>query len=356
MLYIGIDLGTYLCRFIVANIARPKLANRHPISKEKAVKSCIYNKFNIITYQTYIVNFGFMEPGKPIKKSNIQRVERVFEKCANEIKKLEGPMQVRCVATAALRYSPQASEIIEQINNKFNIPIEIISSEHEVYLSALGCQDHIENEALVMDVGSGSTEIAHIVREGEKFILKDYISLDLGLVNNTTTKARREEAFDQIKTFVKQYQHLPVICAKCNTLKIAYNFLQNKRDKSVDGKHLSLTDLSRALKMFSRMDNSRLVRIPSVGSKKVRLIKSALPWVNAVLVNMGAESVILSEYGLKEGIVLDMISEKLATQQNYKNIAKNEKKETENKVFQKKKYGRKHNLRQKSVSLTMGRR
>lgn len=354
MLYIGIDLGTYLCRFIVANIARPKLANQRNSDKYKILKTCIHDKFNIITYQTYIVNFGFMEPGKSIKKSNMQRVERVFEKCANEIKKLEGPKKIRCVATAALRYSPQAGEIIEQINSKFNIPIEIISSEHEVYLSALGCQDHIEDEALVMDVGSGSTEIAHIVKEGEKFVLKNHISLDLGLVNNTTTKARREEAFVQIKTFVEQYPDLPVICAKCNTLKIAYNFLQNKRDKSVDGKHFSLSDLSRALKMFSKMDNSRLVRIPSVGAKKVRLIKSALPWVNAVLVNMGVESVILCEYGLKEGIVLDMIAEKLEAQKQYKHIAKTEKKETEDKSFQKKKYGRKHNLRQKSFSRTMG--
>lgn len=321
MLFVGIDLGTYLCRFILAKqINSPIISGQKSragknisinLSRKMNKKMPINDKYNahfeVLDYKTAVVNFGVMEPGKFVMNATLDRIDRIFEKLSEYIHQLEEPVEIRCVATAALRYAPQADKIIENIYRKFNIKVEVIDSEHEIYLAALGCRDYIEKEALILDVGSGSTEIAHIICENGKIIINDYISLNLGLINNATTSEIRQEAFDMIKNFVKPYRQLPIICSKCNTLKIAYNYFHKKQDNSVDGKYFKMNNLLSITKSFNRMNTEALAKIQMIGTRKTRLIKSGLPWVCAVLKNLDIDGIILSESGLKEGIILDMI-------------------------------------------------
>ncbi len=298
MLYVGIDLGTYLCRFILAK----------DNSKSCKINS-IEDRFSVVIYDTCVVNFGTMEPGKNIAKTTIYRIERVFEKFKNSLAKhANQPFQISCVATAALRFSPQSQEVIERIQNRFGIKIEVISSGREIYLSALGCQDQIKDHALVVDIGSGSTEIAYVTKKDDVIVVQDYISLDLGLINNGVEKQRRNDALHKLEKFAEKYHGLPIICSKCNTLKIAYNYFHKKRDSWVDGQRFNVSDLYKALQSFNRMNVQELRKMPSVGLKKTRLIKSGLPWVYLMIKSMRIDSLVLSEYGLKEGIILDMLS------------------------------------------------
>jgi|GEM_PF-3438806 len=310
MIYVGIDLGTYLCRFILA-----ENGNKKPTKNGKAgtiagqEQTSIEDRFNVLSYNTCVVNFGNMEPGKAITKQTIYRIERIFEKFKKYIDEHKGKkIVIKCVATAALRYSPSAQEIIERVERKYKIKIEVIAPEHEIYLAALGCQDQIDNKAIVLDIGSGSTEIAYVTKNNNHIEVHDYISLDLGLINNGTTKEKRNQTLAELDTFIKKYKNIRIICSKCNTLKIAYNYFHKKRDGSVEGQKFGLAELSKVVQIFNKMDTNALKKVPNIGAKKMRLIKCGLPWVHLIFKRIGIEHIILSEYGLKEGIILDMMN------------------------------------------------
>lgn len=312
MLYVGIDLGTYLCRFILA-----EKSNKKPIKTENANPNSahsqlnIEDRFNVLSYNTCVVNFGNMEPGKAITKQTIYRIERIFEKFKKSIDEHKGKkIVIKCVATAALRYSPSAQEVIERVERKYKIKIEVIAPEHEIYLAALGCQDQIDDKAIVLDIGSGSTEIACVTKNNNHIEVHDYISLDLGLVNNGTTKEKRNQTLAQLDAFIKKHKNLPIICSKCNTLKIAYNHFHKKRDGCVEGQKFGFNELSKVVQTFNKMDTNALKKAPNIGAKKMRLIKCGLPWVHLIFKRIGVQHIVLSEYGLKEGIILDMMHNK----------------------------------------------
>ncbi len=292
MLYAGLDLGTYLCRFIVAKRNMKML-----------------HKFDIIKSEIVVVNFGVMEPGKPISAGALMRLEKAFKKFEPSFSKEN--LKVRCVATAAMRFSPMAEEIVEMIYQKFGIVIEIISPKEEVYLSALGCHRHIKKEALVIDVGSGSTEIAYMVRIGDRVEIKDYVSLNLGLINNLVSSLKRKDEFDKLDEFIKKYSNVTVVCSKCNTLKIAYNHFYRKNCQSVDGRKFYISSLKQSVMNFYMIRNDDLKIMPGIGAQKIKLIKLGLPWIYEVLNHIGCKEFVLSEYGLKEGIVMNLIEEDL---------------------------------------------
>lgn len=289
MLFAGLDLGTYLFRFI--------LVQKNPRTS---------NKFDIVKSDTIVINFGVMEPGKMIDAPVLARLEKAFHKVKEHVSSYEN-VTLRCVGTAALRYSPMASEVIENISRKFGIHVEVISPGEEIYLSSLGCLKFIENEAIVIDVGSGSTELAYVIRTQEGVKVKDYVSLNLGLLNNLSNSRTREEEFAKLGEFANRYKNMPIICSKCSTLKIAYNYFHRKNHAQLNGKILAMSSLKTSLNEFYRMKNDVLKGIPGIGIRQIKLVKVGLPWVYEVLNRLKCSQVMLCEYGLKEGIVIDLM-------------------------------------------------
>lgn len=299
MFYVGIDLGTYLCRLVIAS----------------AVKD---EKIKIVYSNTAVVNFGTMKPGSEIPKLAINRLEKAFSIFVKQIdlhkkKYKKDNLKIRCVATAAFRFSPTSNEVVEKIFKKFNIKIEVISAKEEIYLSALACKNFIKKHAIIIDIGSGSTEIACVVKNDNKIEIKDYISLDLGLVNNLTSSQKRKEELNKLTNFTKLFNNIPIVSAKCNTLKIASDYLytmnnveNNSSIKSND--KLTLQQLDLVKNKLSSMNKKDLNQLKVVGVKKVRLVKLGLPWVYTILKEMNCKEITIAENGLKEGIVMDMIN------------------------------------------------
>jgi len=289
MLYAGLDLGTYLFRFVLAR---------------KNLKMA--NKFEVIKSDTIVINFGIMEPGKMISEPVTQRMERAFSKVKDYIAPFD--VKLRCVGTAALRYSPMASDVIENLSEKFGIHVEIISPAEEIYLAALGCQKYIASDAVVIDIGSGSSELAYVIKTPSGIEVRDYVSLNLGLLNNLTTAKIREEEFTKLENFAIKYQNKSVVCSKCTTLKIAYNYFHKKNQAHLNGKMLEMADLKFSLNEFYKMKNDFLRGVPGIGARQVKLVKVGLPWVHEILHRLRCKQVMLCENGLKEGIVLDLMS------------------------------------------------
>ena len=85
-----------------------------------------------------------------------------------------------CVATSALRDAPNKKLFINRVKNELKLNIKVISGEKEAYFGAIACANLLpkQHNALSIDIGGGSTELAFIDEDN----VSHTISLKLGTV------------------------------------------------------------------------------------------------------------------------------------------------------------------------------
>lgn len=284
MFYVAVDLGTYLCRFVV-------------VKKSSS-------GFNIVDSAISVVNFGVVKPDGMIKNSSIKNVVAAFEKFKKYFKKEN---KIKCVATAALRFSKNSHELVDIIKKKYNIDIEIISALQEMEYSAKACYKFIKNEAIIIDVGSGSTEISLVKIKDNNFEIADFASLTLGLANNLDKKSIRNEELEKLTQFAK-YKNVQVIFAKCGVLKVVYEYYYKKNVRK-NIFPFKAKDFEDGVRLLSKNTNIELENISAIGVKKTKLVKIGLPWILKILKTINVKEFFSCDYGLKEGIILSMIED-----------------------------------------------
>ncbi|WP_322904657.1 hypothetical protein [Paenibacillus campi] len=99
--------------------------------------------------------------------------------------------QIRAVATAAVRQSPNTEYITATWSRETGINVQILSGEQEAYYGFLGVTRsmpaHVQ-EGFIVDIGGGSTEISYF--KGEQLLHST--SLPCGAVNMTIQNGGRE--------------------------------------------------------------------------------------------------------------------------------------------------------------------
>jgi len=143
MLCAAIDIGSNTTRILVAEPQDGQLA--------KVMEQRAYTRI------------GKARDGKGrISKEKIEEVAEVVDTQVRLAREL-GAGSFRAVATAAIRDSGNADDVVKAIEARAGIPIEIISGEEEGRLAFIGATKAlghpIEGSIAVVDVGGGSTEI-----------------------------------------------------------------------------------------------------------------------------------------------------------------------------------------------------
>ena len=127
---------------------------------------------------------GLQSGGKldPVSvKESIAALKRFCSLCEQE-----GVEEIACVGTNALRMAQDADVFIRQVQEECGISLRIINENEEARLSYLSVQQDplTPQDAVVMDVGGGSTEYIFRHEEGSADQLQT-ISLPLGAVSLT---------------------------------------------------------------------------------------------------------------------------------------------------------------------------
>ncbi|WP_297440791.1 Ppx/GppA phosphatase family protein [Sulfurimonas sp.] len=88
--------------------------------------------------------------------------------------------KILCVATSALRDAPNKDKFLQKVKNKLQLNIKVISGEKEAYFGAIACANLLpqQTNALSIDIGGGSTELAYIDKDN----VSHTMSLKLGTV------------------------------------------------------------------------------------------------------------------------------------------------------------------------------
>ncbi|MGI4775903.1 MAG: hypothetical protein ACRYE9_03110 [Janthinobacterium lividum] len=201
-----------------------------------------------------------------------------------------------CVATAVLRGHPRAEEFKKIIRQKFGIDIDIISGEREAYLTAAGLISGIVGASgVIADLGGGSLELAS-VSNNEISSLK---SFPLGTkVISENNLSNLEIICDILKTEFGEH--------KCNNLYLIGGALRFIGRYYMDFVHYPLKNLHN-LEILDTDFGIYLEKLDHIHKIKTKyehrkVDYNAILVAKAMLAVFSPEKIIISNYGLKEGV------------------------------------------------------
>jgi len=210
--------------------------------------------------------------------------------------------KIKCVATAVLRHHPRAEEFIRHIKDKYNIDIEVISGEKEARLSALGLLTATNNaDGIAADLGGGSLELIEI----QKNKIGHLKSLDIGTkVISSKNLAEVELISDLIRKEygTDTYENLYLIGGALRFICRLYIEIAGYPLNNLHNLAISKTDF---------LDYLDKIQKPNSISKssRTRLNANAMIVARAMIEVFEPKNILVSTFGLKEGVRLDNMPE-----------------------------------------------
>lgn len=209
---------------------------------------------------------------------------------------------IKCVATAVLRDHPKAKDFIKYIENKYNFDINVISGEKEAYLTALGLITGIKNcKGLAADLGGGSLELVEV---NNKKIGK-LKSFELGTkVLSSRNISDELEIIDIIRKHYgnQSYETLYLIGGALRFIGRLYIDFMQYPIRNLHNLEISTLEFSDFLeKLQISSDNTK----NKLGRRKIN--KNAIFVAKAMIAVFLPKKIIISTYGLKEGVRIEDI-------------------------------------------------
>ena len=163
--YAAIDLGTNNCRMLAAR----------PGPRGYRVVDC----FSRITR----LGEGLAATGR-LSAGAMARTVDALKICADRMARCR-VTRARLVATEACRRAANHHEFAAQVMTSTGLELDIITPAEEAALALAGCaellDDHV-SQALVFDIGGGSTELMWVGRKNGNPVIEGFLSLPLGVV------------------------------------------------------------------------------------------------------------------------------------------------------------------------------
>ncbi|MTI65241.1 MAG: exopolyphosphatase [Firmicutes bacterium] len=253
---------------------------------------------------------------KTLKRYPIERTLntlKIFKKLL-DINEVE---DVFCVATAAVRLAKNKEYFLKRVKDETNFEFNVLSGDKEAYYDFLGVVNTIDEDNYVMiDIGGGSTEIAHI----ENKRIKNSYSFSFGAVNLTEKfydealkdidieKAQRyiKQEFNKIK-WIKQLKDLPVI-GLGGTIRTVAKVEKKRIDFPLENLHNYRLTKENMVEVFNIIKDTKVKKrkkISGVSKKRGDIILAGLTPLKTLLDYINGEKIIISGNGLREGVFFE---------------------------------------------------
>lgn len=173
--YAALDLGTNNCRLLIARPSGPD--------------------FTVIDAFSRVVRLGEgLAMSGRLSDAAMDRALGALHICAEKLRRRNVHL-ARSVATEACRRAANGARFIERVREETGIVLDIISAQEEARLAVLGCHVLLESgagQAVIFDIGGGSTELVLIEPGGPVPRILDWQSVPWGVVSLTDTVGRAE--------------------------------------------------------------------------------------------------------------------------------------------------------------------
>lgn len=218
----------------------------------------------------------------------------------NSFKEINEAKSMRICATSALREASNGEEIVEQVFNKVNIKIEILTPQDEAKLllnNVFFIDQDQDTMYFIVDVGGGCTDIA--LSLGHNYI--ETAAFNLGTIRTLPHDEYMKE-WANLKAWLEDkrqnHRKIALIGSGGNINKI--NSLHHRRGEI---KRLSLTNL---YTKFREMSIDERVATSDFGYNRAEVILPAIKIYLQILKILKVDKIQIPMVGLADGIINDM--------------------------------------------------
>ncbi len=214
-----------------------------------------------------------------------------------------------CVATSALRDAPNKQEFLKRVREKLKLNIKVISGEKEAYFGAIACANLLpkQKNALSIDIGGGSTELAFIDADN----VSQTTSLKLGTVRLKELYFDTNDIDGAIKYIDKQLQNIPdekieTLIGIGGTFRAISNAVLLQSDYPLNKLHAFEYERKVFEKFIDKVLKSDEKKLKNLYIEQNRfdVIKPGTLILQRLLKKLAIENIITSGVGVREGVYL----------------------------------------------------
>lgn len=232
-----------------------------------------------------------------------------FQRLAEQM----GVPRPRTVATAAVREAGNGQMFIDRVLD-LGLPVEILSGHDEGRMAGLGVIASIPHaDGVVGDLGGGSLELARVV-DGE---VRETSSFPLGVLRIDAVKAKGPRALRSLvaRTLKKsgwggKGQGLPFYMVGGSWRSLA------RLDMHLTGYPLPIVhhywmppeNAQHLVRVLAQLDRKRLREVVGLSGARIPTLSHAAQLLSHVARELGSSELIVSAYGLREGVLFDELS------------------------------------------------
>lgn len=232
---------------------------------------------------------------------------------------------VRAIATSAVREAINAQVFLSRAQDEAGVTIEVVSGLEEARLIHLGVLQALpifDRPLLLCDIGGGSTELL-LGHRGEVI---DARSFKIGAVRLTERffadgrirggekKALREWVRSAIAPFQTAVDKagFEVAVASSGSAETVARLAQGMRDepslRTYNGFELTAEDIHGVCDLLARTKPGERAHLPGMDPKRADIALAGALILDEVVHAFGVEKFVISDYALREGILLDTLS------------------------------------------------
>jgi len=323
--YAALDLGTNNCRLLIARAA--------PAGGGQ-------DGFRVIDSFSRIVRLGEgLSRTGALSAAAIERTLRALEICRDKMH-ARGVTRARLIATEACRSASNSAEFLARVREATGLELEIVDRETEARLAAAGSVSLIDaaaENAVLFDIGGGSSELVWLARSAAPCVrssetalqerIRFWVSLKLGVVTlaeefggievtGTTFEAMVEYVVRELGGFVamaggeRRCRNFHLLGTSGTVTTIAGVFLGlNRYDRRrVDGLWMSSGQVDLAVASLRKMTYAERAANGCIGETRADLVLAGCAILEAIRRAFPAERVRIADRGLRDGILIQLMS------------------------------------------------
>jgi len=303
-----IDLGTNNCRLLIAAPTRS-------------------GRFRVIESFSRAVRLGEgLDRTKLLGEEAIGRAVSALVTCAERVHR-HGDVRLRAIATEACRRAANAEVLVARVKEKAGIDLEIVSTEEEARLAALGCAPLLGRRyrgALIFDIGGGSTELIWLEAGNDvpvysASIATGVVSLAEAFGEASGYAAIRESVMPRIAAVAREMaaqrpfdpakHHLLGTSGTVTTLAaLALGLKRYERDK-VDASWHRCADILGIVDRLVALDLASRANLGCVGPERADLVLAGCAIFSAIHAHWPCAELRVADRGLREGMLRELTAE-----------------------------------------------
>ena len=318
--YAALDLGTNNCRLLIAT----------PTSG---------GGFRVVEAYSRIVRLGegLSQSGKLSDEAMARALAAL--KVSGEKVRRRRVLKFRAIATQACRIAANGQAFVNRVANETGVKLQIITPQEEARLSVTGCLnllDHRHEAALVVDVGGGSTELSWVdlkaATPGQTPPVRAWLSVPIGVVTlaerfpegEAATEGWYRQMVDHVKAEIAAFKradslrplfqadraHLVGTSGAITSLAGMHLRLPRYDRNRVDGIWMTRAQCDAAADGLLALSAAERAAQPCIGPDRADLVLAGAAILQAVQEEWPCSRVRVADRGLREGILLSLMSER----------------------------------------------